>query len=88
MNSERNNDNTNAEMKMSKSEQNQTTKSSSQITLNGSEGIQLVGDPFWNTPVNFKITTFDEFMGCEMKFFQDHLLWWAEDMGNRYGNKL
>lgn len=88
MNSERNNGNTNAEMKMNKSEQNQTTKSSSQTTLSGSEGILLVGDPFWNTPVNFKITTFDEFMGCEMKFFQDHLLWWAEDMGERYGNKL
>lgn len=59
------------------------------MTMNDSEKIRLVGDPFWNTPVDFKITTFNEFMGWEMKFFQDHLMWWAEDMGDRiYGNQL
>lgn len=59
------------------------------MTLKDSNEIRLVGDPFWNTPVDFKITTFDEFRGWKMQYFQDHLLWWAEDMGERiYGNQL
>jgi hypothetical protein len=89
MSNERNNANTSAETKTNNSGQNLTTRNTSQMITNDSEKIRLVGDPFWNTPVDFKITTFDEFMGWEMKFFEDHLHWWAEDMGNRiYGNQL
>jgi hypothetical protein len=48
----------------------------------------MLNNPFWNTPVDFKVTTFDSFMGVSMKVYEDQLMLWAEDMGDRYGNKL
>jgi len=48
----------------------------------------MLNNPFWNTPVDFKVTTFDNFMGVSMKVYEDQLMLWAEDMGERYGNKL
>ena len=66
---------------MSNSETKETMENSLQITSNGLDGIIKVGDPFWNTPVDFKITTFD------MPVYQDHIYSWAEYLEERiYGN--
>jgi len=73
---------------MKKSEMNGTSENSLQTTLNDLDAIRMLNNPFWNTPVDFKVTTFDSFMGVSMKVYEDQLMLWAEDMGERYGNKL
>jgi len=73
---------------MKKSETNGTSENSLQTTLNDLDAIRMLNNPFWNTPVDFKITTFDNFMGVSMNIYEDQLMLWAEDMGERYGNKL
>jgi len=73
---------------MKKSEMNGTSENSLQTTLNDLDAIRMLNNPFWNTPVDFKVTTFDSFMGVSMKIYEDQLMLWAEDMGDRYGNKL
>jgi len=73
---------------MKKSEMNGTSENSLQTTLNDLDAIRMLNNPFWNTPVDFKVTTFDNFMGVSMKVYEDQLMLWAEDMGERYGNKL
>ena len=73
---------------MKKSETNETLGNSLQTTLNDLDAIRMLNNPFWNTPVDFKVTTFDSFMGVSMKVYEDQLMLWAEDMGERYGNKL
>jgi len=73
---------------MKKSETNETSENSLQTTLNDLDAIRMLNNPFWNTPVDFKVTTFDNFMGVSMKVYEDQLMLWAEDMGERYGNKL
>jgi len=73
---------------MKKSETNGTSENSLQTTLNDLDAIRMLNNPFWNTPVDFKVTTFDNFMGVSMKVYEDQLMLWAEDMGERYGNKL
>ena len=67
---------------MSNSETKRTTENSLQTTMNDLDGIVKMGDPFWKTPIDFKITTFD------MPIYADQLAYWAEDFGDRYGNKL
>jgi len=73
---------------MKKSEMNGTSENSLQTTLNDLDAIRMLNNPFWNTPIDFKVTTFDSFMGVSMKVYEDQLMLWAEDMGDRYGNKL
>jgi hypothetical protein len=73
---------------MKKSETNATSENSLQTTLNDLDAIRMLNNPFWNTPVDFKVTTFDSFLGVSMKVYEDQLMLWAEDMGDRYGNKL
>ena len=73
---------------MKKSETNGTSGNSLQTTLNDLDAIRMLNNPFWNTPVDFKVTTFDSFLGVSMKVYEDQLMLWAEDMGDRYGNKL
>ena len=73
---------------MKKSEMNGTSENSLQTTLNDLDAIRMLNNPFWNTPVDFKVTTFDNFMGVSMKVYEDQLMLWAEDMGEKYGNKL
>ena len=73
---------------MKKSETNGTSENSLQTTLNDLDAIRMLNNPFWNTPIDFKVTTFDSFMGVSMNIYEDQLMLWAEDMGNRYGNKL
>ena len=73
---------------MKKSEMNGTSENSLQTTLNDLDAIRMLNNPFWNTPVDFKVTTFDSFMGVSMNIYEDQLMLWAEDMGERYGNKL
>ena len=73
---------------MKKSETNATSENSLQTTLNDLDAIRMLNNPFWNTPIDFKVTTFDSFMGVSMKVYEDQLMLWAEDMGDRYGNKL
>ena len=73
---------------MKKSETNETSENSLQTTLNDLDAIRMLNNPFWNTPIDFKVTTFDSFMGVSMKVYEDQLMLWAEDMGDRYGNKL
>ena len=73
---------------MKKSETNGTSENSLQTTLNDLDAIRMLNNPFWNTPVDFKVTTFDNFMGVSMKVYEDQLMLWAEDMGEKYGNKL
>lgn len=67
---------------MSNSETKKTMENSLQTVLNALDGIRRTDDLFWNTPVDFKITTFP------MPIYQDQLMLWAEEMGDRYGNKL
>lgn len=67
---------------MSNSETNETMENSLQTVLNALDGIKRTDNLFWNTPIDFKITTFP------MHIYQDQLMLWAEDMGDRYGNKL
>jgi len=73
---------------MKKSETNETSENSLQTTLNDLDAIRMLNNPFWNTPIDFKVTTFDSFMGVSMNIYEDQLMLWAEDMGERYGNKL
>ena len=73
---------------MKKSETNGTSGNSLQTTLNDLDAIRMLNNPFWNTPIDFKVTTFDSFMGVSMNIYEDQLMLWAEDMGERYGNKL
>ena len=73
---------------MKKSEMNGTSENSLQTTLNDLDAIRMLNNPFWNTPIDFKVTTFDSFMGVSMNIYEDQLMLWAEDMGERYGNKL
>ena len=73
---------------MKKSETNGASENSLQTTLNDLDAIRMLNNPFWNIPVDFKVTTFDSFMGVSMKVYEDQLMLWAEDMGEKYGNKL
>jgi hypothetical protein len=49
---------------------------------NDLDAIRALNNPFWNTPIDFKITTYD------MPIYADQLMYWAELFGDKYGNQL